>query len=198
MRKIFITESQFQNLMKEIDGYLDKNDMGTDVPQDSMGFNGNEITGKDPESNTVPVGDKIAHSRVSGNPLARRSFMAEDNVDNQRAYVGKKAQDMLPNLNGKMAQNIARELNNGGSKNNTTKKRMDRLEQEKKKNPQVFAQNGGDEMIKSLKSLYNMQRNSARTLNKAMKPQMVDFKQPSQATGKGHHKENPVYYDTEE
>ena len=194
MRYCFITEEQLQYLLNEGDCYLDKTDTGSDVPTDSIKFNGGEILAKNADSDEVITTDKIARSRVSGHPWLRRSYGMNEDLDNEKAYIGKNSQEYLSQMNGKMANNISKEMKKGGSRLNTTEVRLNRLEQQKKKDLTTFAQNGGDKTIKALQAIKNRQRNAAKSTN-PIAPRYntslaADFNIPQ--TQKG---ENGVIYD---
>lgn len=194
MRYCFITEEQLQYLLNEGDCYLDKTDTGSDAPTDSMKFNGGETVAKNADSDEVITTDKIAHSRVSGHPWLRRNYGMNEDLDNEKAYIGKNSQEYLSQMNGKMANNISKEMKKGGSRLNTTEVRLNRLEQQKKKDPATFAQNGGDKTIKALQAIKNRQRNAAKSTNPTA-PRYntslsADFNIPQ--TQKG---ENGVIYD---
>ena len=165
MRYCFITEEQLEYILKEGDCYLDKTDTGSDAPIDSCKFNGGETTVKKADSDEIITTDKIAHSRVSGHPWLRRSYGLSEDLDNEKAYIGKNSQEYLSQMAGKMANNISKEMQKGGSRLNTTEVRLNRLEQQKKDDPVTFAQNGGEKTIKALKAIKNRQRNAARSTN---------------------------------
>lgn len=164
MRRCFITERQLKYI-KENNCYLDKTDNGTDVPTDSNVFNGGEVAAKATDSDEVVTTDKIAHSRVTAYPWHRRGYGLSEDLDNDKAYIGKKSQEYLSQMNGKMANNISKEMQNGGSRLNTTEVRLNRLEKQKKNDPNTFFQNGGERTIKALKSIKDRQRNSAKVLS---------------------------------
>lgn len=197
MKNIIITESQLLKLVNEGSCYLDKNDTGTDTPSDSIKFNGGEITGKDPDADVNPIGDKIAKTKVSLNPLARRSFVTENDIDNQTAYIGKKTQQQIQNLSGKMAKNISQRMKGKGQRLNTTEVEISRMEKAKKEDPITFEKNGGDATLKALESAKNRQRNSNKQLTQINK-NINQMAQPfANKEGKGHHNKTNIYYDVE-
>ena len=119
--------------------------------------------------------------------------MNED-LDNEKAYIGKNCQEYLSQMDGKMANNISKEMKKGGSRLNTTEVRLNRLEQQKKNDPATFAQNGGDKTIKALQAIKNRQRNAAKSTN-PIAPRYntslsADFNIPQAQKG-----ENGVIYD---
>lgn len=165
MRYCYITEEQLDFLLREGDCYLDKTDLGTDAPKDSIKYNSSEVAVNPADSDNVLTTDKVANSRVAGHPWLRRTHGMNEELDDEKACIGKNSQEYLSQMNGKMANNISKEVTKGGSRLNTTEVRLNRLKQQKKDDPITFMQNGGEKTIKALQAIKNRQRNAAKSTN---------------------------------
>ncbi len=162
MRHFYLTEKQFDFLMKEGDCYLDTTDDGTNAPIDSIKYNGSEVTASPAYSDNAVTTDKVMHSRVSGHPWLRRSYGMNEELDDEKAFLDKKAQRYLSQMDGKMANNISSEMKKNGSRLNTTEVRLNRLKQQKNNDPLTFAKNGGEATVRALETIKKRQRTAAK------------------------------------
>lgn len=193
MKRIYITESQFRALL-ESECYLNKDDNGTEMLQgDAMGRT-NDVAVDTPDSDNVVTADRVAKGLNHVHPFFRRNnygIAEEQDLDNQHAMLGKKAQSQIQNCGGgKLANNIVNRMNNdGGQRLNTTEVEISRIENKPQKNI------GDKVMLKSLKGLKMRQRNGNKSLASASTPKNgVETLNPSSGQGGNHHSQSKIYY----
>lgn len=162
MRKIRITESQYKRILENEIGYpLDvKADDGK--PDNFAGYQVAVDNTDDDAQNDVTISDTIKRSKagwfgMNRYPAMHRLPEGEELDNKQNSGYGMKADNFINGAaknGGKMINNVASEVNSDkrGSRNNTNQVRISRMEDDKVNNPANFQKNGGDEMLKILKS----------------------------------------------
>lgn len=207
MRKVIFTESQLKKILGEgNDMFLGDLDTAKQIPSTAYGDEvftnvGNIENDEDPD---VTVADKINKRRTRNNRLFARTrtyeSVNESNfADSRSNNFGKKETDGIKSLanngGGKMIKNVKKELENGGNRDNTQRVRINRLEKQKKENPELFAKNGGNEMVRALKSSVGKESAKQKSISTANSNKDTLFGNFQSNDGKGHHKEEgTVYY----
>ena len=207
MRKVIFTESQIKRILGEgNDMFLGDLDTAKEIPSTAYGdevfTNVGNIDNDDDPDVTVP--DKFLKRRTRNNRLFARTrtyeSVNESNFGDVRSNnFGKKETENIKSLaangGGKMVKNIRKDIENGGTRDNTQRVRKSRLEKQKKENPVLFAKNGGNEMLRTLKSTTEKEsakQKSVSTANSNLDTVFGNFQKDS---GNGHHKEEGnVYY----
>lgn len=202
MRKIRITESQYNKILESELGYpLDvkgddekpANFTGYEVAVDNT-YNGapDDVTTTDTVStkrsrrgwfgmNRWPAMHRLPEGRELDNRQNSGFGMKYD------AQIAAKAN----NGGGEMVKNVHDEIQSGtrGSRNNTNQVRISRMEDDKVNNPENFKKNGGEEMLNILKS----QTSKTSTAHKA---QHAGERSGQSAKDKPKTENNGVYYFT--
>lgn len=161
MRKIHITESQWEHILESECAYpLDlKNDDGKpdNFTEYEVAVNN---TDKD-APNDVTTSDAYKRSKPGWFGMNRYPAMHRlpesrelDNVENSGFGINNDnyIKNVANNAGGKMASNVNKEVqsNTEGSKNVSNMMRRNRMQQYKKTNPELYQKNGGDKMLNIL------------------------------------------------
>lgn len=200
MRKVIITESQLEYILRET-SYPLNNKTSAEMPDNAYGTevavnNLDKDAGED-----VTITDNPSHKKTMSNRLfARTRNVCEAEFDDNRSQnFGKnEKQNIVATANnggGKMVTNLANDIQNGGARNNTNQVRASRLKAQEKSDPVTFAKNGGKATLNALKSSTTKESNKNNAI-----PQVdnVNLQIPNQnnGIGNGHHSENEgnIYY----
>lgn len=75
MKKVLFTEDQMKYILGEdFTSYLDKEDSGSDFPEDSLVATGDEVLTNEPDADEFPTMDNVAASRTRSHPFYRQSM----------------------------------------------------------------------------------------------------------------------------
>lgn len=173
MRKIHITESQWQRILEsEVCAYpLDvKSD---DEKPDNFTEYEVAVSNNDKDVPNGDVMDSEAYKRSKPGWFGMNRYPAmhrlpeSRELDNQQSSgFGKKNDDYIQNVanngGGKMATHVNAEIKSDkrGTRNNTNQVRALRMRQYKETNPQLFQKNGGEKMLNILDKQTKAQSNS--------------------------------------
>lgn len=209
MRKVIFTEEQIKRILGEdAADYLNNLDVAAEVPDNAYGtqvFVNN--VDKDAEDN-VTTTDKISRhknrSNSGGRLFARsRTFESVNEStfdDNRTKNFGKSAKENILKGSGKgagkMLNNLANDIENGGTRNNTNQVRLSRLRKQEKEDPLTFAKNGGKETLKALEDSVRKETSKQTTFPQNNKGIESITPNSMSGTGPGHHsnKETIYYY----
>ena len=177
MRKIRITESQYRRILEseEMGFPLDKK--ADDGKPDN--FNGDKVAVDNVDKdapNDVTIPDTIKRAKkgwfgMNRWPAFQRLPEGRELDNMQNSGFGMKSDAVInaqaKNGGGKMVQNVAGEINSNtrGSRNNTNQVRISRMEDDKENNPANFQKNGGDAMLKILKSQVDKTSTTSKAAN---------------------------------
>lgn len=166
MRKIRITEAQFRKIWESEMGYpLDTK--ADDGKPDN--FTGDEVAVNNIDRdapNDVTTSGTIKRSKegwfgMNRYPAFYRIPESRELDDKEVSGFGKNSDaainSIASNNGGKMLHNLANEINSDkrGVRNNTLQVRISRMEDDKVNNPEHFQKNGGEEVLKRMKSQVN-------------------------------------------
>ena len=207
MRKVIFTEQQIKRILGEdAADYLNSLDVAAEIPDNAYGtqvFVNN--VDKDAEDN-VTTTDKISRNKNRSNSGGRlfarsRTFESvnESSFDDTKTKnFGKNAKENILNGAGegagKMLNNIANDINNGGTRNNTNQVRLSRLRKQEKEDPVTFAKNGGKETIKALEDSVGKEKNKHSVPTQSNSNPIGITPNATSGTGKGHHSNNETIY----
>ena len=200
MKRIIITESQYNSILVKEDVYLHPND-GAESPDNAYGT---QISVDVPETDNVTTADTVKrHKRGWLSPKGFIPSLEEsqqrDNAQNSGlgTIADMKVQSAAQN-GGKMVNNLNREIqsNQKGVRNNTLEVRASRLRAQKENDPVTYAKNGG----KATEKAINQQLVKNKAAGAAM-PESNDggnskpFTLPTETSKGGSKKpENNIYY----
>ena len=161
MRKIYITESQWKQIL-ESEGAYPLDLKGDDGKPENFTEYEVAVDNTDPDApNDVTSSETIKRSKPGWFGMGRYPAMHRlpegkelDNAENSGyglegdAYI----QDAASTGKGKMAVNVNAEVKSDtrGSRNNTNQVRASRMREYKKTNPALYKKNGGDKMLQIL------------------------------------------------
>jgi hypothetical protein len=208
MRKVTFTEEQMRRILGEAadDFILNLGDSG-EIPGNAYGTEvfTNNI---DPDANDdVTTADNFSRKRSRTNRLFARTrtyeSVNESTFDDNRGLnFGKNEKDAIVSQSasdnaGKMLKNISKDINNGGTRNNTNQVRLSRLQAQKKSDPVAYAKNGGDNTVKALKNATRKVSSTNTAVKTAFDNSPINqTPDANKGAGKGHHENNEasIYY----
>lgn len=207
MRKVIFTEEQIKKIVGEdVADYLNNIDNAGEVPDNAYGtevFVNN--VDKDSEDN-VTTTDRVARhknrSNSGGRLFARsRTFESvnESSFDDTRTRnFGKNAKENILNGAGegagKMLNNLANDINNGGTRNNTNQVRLSRLRKQAKEDPITFMKNGGKQTLKALEDSVGKEQSKQSTMSPSLDNTVANTPDAMKGTGTGHHSDKEAIY----
>ena len=207
MRKVIFTEEQIKKIVGEdVADYFNNIDNAGEVPDNAYGpevFVNN--VDKDSEDN-VTTTDRIARhknrSNSGGRLFARsRTFESvnESSFDDTRTRnFGKNAKENILNGAGegagKMLNNLANDINNGGTRNNTNQVRLSRLRKQAKEDPVTFMKNGGKQTLKALEDSVGKEQSKQSTMSPSLDSTVANTPNAMKGTGTGHHSDKETIY----
>lgn len=207
MRKVIFTEEQIKKIVGEdVADYLNNIDNAGEVPDNAYGtevFVNN--VDKDSEDN-VTTTDRVARhknrSNSGGRLFARsRTFESvnESSFDDTRTRnFGKNAKENILNGAGegagKMLNNLANDINNGGTRNNTNQVRLSRLRKQAKEDPITFMKNGGKQTLKALEDSVEKEQSKQSTMSPSLDNTVANTPDAMKGTGTGHHSDKEAIY----
>lgn len=207
MRKIRITESQWKTIVESELGYPLDTTEDNPTPDNAAGVEVSpDIKGKCVPDSVSTTADKYSEKRAKrqwfgiNTSYGRGAYRMEesrelDNVQNSGYGAKSDAQinSIASNGGGKMAANISMEVNSNkrGSRNNTNQVRISRMEDAKKNDPATYQKNGGDRMLKILKTQVKKNSDVANSKESGVKTQNNAIQAGESGKNKEH---NGVYY----
>lgn len=203
MRKIVITKEQYQHIMEESYplNQMDK----TTSPVDASGyevFANNMDKDADPDATTTDAKSQKMSTRRLAYLRTCRTLGESTFNDERTMNFGKKQKEEIiaageTDNSGKMLKNIAKEVQNGGSRDNTQRVRAYRLHMQKLTDPVTFEKNGGDEMLNAIESGNKKQSeiHAANTdVDSKIAPVIPDASNGPFVKDKGHRDNSIIYY----
>lgn len=210
MRKVIFTEEQIKKIVGEdVADYLNNVDIAAEIPGNAYGTEVstdlNPDTAQNPKKK-IPTTDKISRhknrSNSGGRLFARsRTFESvnESSFDDTRTRnFGKNAKENILNGAGegagKMLNNLANDINNGGTRNNTNQVRLSRLRKQAKEDPVTFMKNGGKQTLKALEDSVGKEQSKQSTMSPSLDSTVANTPNAMKGTGTGHHSDKETIY----
>ena len=206
MKKILFTEKQIRSILgEEVFTYLDQEDNGLDVPEDSLVATGDEVFTNDPDADEFPDTDNIAAKKIRSNPIynvgyygvhceSKKKIPIEEinhKLIGRKYRLGKKTNQQIDNI---AANNPGDKMLNNMSKDkdasaNCLAVRQTRLKQMKKNNPGRYERINGDKIENAIDDRLGIARAETKTQSpEIQEPQMNKVQTARTGTGKGHRK----------
>lgn len=201
MRNVYITEKQYEMILEG--GYplnlTDGSDVTPDAASGAQVFTNNTDKDADPNVTTTDAKSKRMSTRRLAYLRTNRTLGESTFNDVRTNNLGKNQKKEIINAgaqegSGKMLKNLANDINGEGTRDNTQRVRINRMEKQKIEDPVAYEKNGGDKTLKALKDSTRAESDKQKR-NAEVDAQTNNIVNGQSTIPKeGHHSNIPIFY----